>query len=77
MLVARLSRCWGVVVIWAAGVVSGGVRCVMWQAGDMEGVVDVGDMGVWLSCLVFRRLSWFVGSQGCSWWWGSLVALWW
>ena len=68
--VARLSRCWGVVVVWAAGVVSGGVRCVTWQAGDMEGarfVVDVGDVGVWLSCLVFRRLSWFVGTRGCSW----------
>ena len=41
----------------------------MWQAGDMEGahfVVDVGDMGVWLSCLVFKRLLWLVGSQGCS-----------
>ena len=58
-------------IVWAAGVVCGGVSCVMWHAGDMEGAqvaVDVGDMGVWLSCLVFTWLSWFVGSQGCSWW---------
>ena len=37
-----------------------------WQAGGMDGarfVVDVGDVGVWLSCLVFRRLSWFMGSR--------------
>ena len=74
---ARLSRCWGV---WAAVVVCGGVSRVTWHAGDMHGarfVVDVGGMGVWLSCLVLRRLSWFVGSRGCSWWWGSLVAPWW
>ena len=38
-------------------------------AGDVEGagvVVDAGDVGVWLSCFVGRRLSWFVG-QGCLW----------
>ena len=54
--------------------------CMTWQAGDMEGacfVVDIGNVGVWLSCLVFRQLSWFVGSWGCSWWWGSLVVPWW
>ena len=79
MPVAQLSRCWGVVVVWVAGVVSGAVRCMMWQAGDMEGarfVVDVGDVGMWLSCLVFRQWSWFMGSRGCSWSWGSLVATW-
>ena len=39
-----------------------------WQAGDMEGARFVVDVGMWLSCLVFRQLSWFVGSRGCSWW---------
>ena len=84
-LCTQLLRCWGV---WAAVVVCGGVSRVTWHAGDMDGarfVVDVGGMGMWLSCLVFRRLSclvfrrlsWFVGSRGCSWWWGSLVAPWW
>ena len=33
---------------------------------------------VWLSCFVVRRLSWFVGGQGRSWWWvlrvGDVVA---
>ena len=50
-------------------------------AGDVEGalgVVDAGDVSLWLLCLVSRRLSWFVGSQGCSWWWvlqgGDVVA---
>ena len=58
----------GVVVVWAAGVVCGGVSHVTWHAGDMDGthfVVAVGNMGVWLSCLVVRRLLWFVGSRGC------------
>ena len=50
-------------------------------AGDVEGalgVVDAGDVGLWLSCLVVSRLSWFVGGQGSSWWWvlrgGDVVA---
>ena len=52
----------------------GGQVCLWWglrdvAAGDVEGaciVVDTGDMGVWLSCFVGGRLSWFVGGQGCS-----------
>ena len=66
----------GVVIVWAAGVVSGGVRCVTWQAGDMEGarfVVDVGDMRVWLLCLVSGgcRGLWVAGvvrGGGCHLW---------
>ena len=41
-------------------------------ADDVEGarvVVDAGDVGVWLSCFIVRRLLWSVGGQGCSWWW--------
>ena len=48
----------------------------------MEGaciVVDVGDVGMWLSCFIVRQLLWSVGSQGCSWWWvlplGDVVAV--
>ena len=54
-LCAQLSRCWGVVVVWAAGVVCGGVSHVTWHAGDMDSacfVVDVGDMGMWC-CVLF------------------------
>ena len=47
-----------------------------WHAGNMEGahiVVDIGDMAVWLLCLLCRQLLWFMGSWGCWWWWGLLV----
>ena len=50
--VGRLSS------FWAAGLVRGGVGCVTWHAGDMEGasvVVDVDDVAVWLSDLFVRR----------------------
>ena len=43
---------------WVAGLVRGGVGCVMWHAGDMEGasvVVDVGDVAVWLLDWLVRR----------------------
>ena len=51
-------------------------------AGNVEGariVVDVGDVGMHV-VVVFccQALSWFVGSQGSSWWWvlqvGDVVA---
>ena len=50
--VGRLSSC------WVAGLVRGGVGCVTWHAGDMEGasvVVDAGDVAVWLSDWFVRR----------------------
>ena len=67
-------------VFFACGCRLGGCRrlggwvCLWWglrdvAAGDVEGtgvVVDAGDVGVWLSCFVGGRLSWFVG-QGCLW----------
>ena len=43
---------------WVAGLVHGGVGCVTWHAGDMEGasvVVDAGDVAVWLSDWFVRR----------------------
>ena len=43
-------------LFWASGLVCGGVGCVTWHAGNMEGtsiIVDAGDMAMWLS-------DWFV-----------------
>ena len=57
-LCVQLSRCWAVVVVLGAGLVHGGVGCVTWHAGDMEGasvVVDAGDVAVWLSDLFVRQ----------------------
>ena len=45
----------------------GDVGGMMWHVGNMEGtpyVVDAGDVGVWLSGLLVRRLSCFVGGVG-------------
>ena len=72
------GRCLPLAVFFACGCRLGGCRrlggwvCLWWgrdvAAGDVEGagvVVGAGDVGVWLSCFVGRRLLWFVG-QGCS-----------
>ena len=60
--VARLSRCWRVVVVWAAGVVNGGVRWVTWQAGDMAGALLL-TLATWAcGCRV-----WFSGGCRGSW----------
>ena len=64
-------------VVWAAGVVRGGVGCVTWHVGNMKGTcggVDTGDMAMWFSCSFVWQLSWFVGSQHCLSWWGLLAS---
>ena len=63
-----------------ARVICGGVSCITWHAGGMDStcfVVEVGDVGVWLSCLGFRQLLCLMGSKGCLWCWGSLLVMWW
>ena len=66
--------------------VCGGVGCVTWHAGDMEGtciVVDVGDVAMWLSWLCGCHVcfaghchdlwvAWVVSGGG-----GYLWAMWW
>ena len=57
---------------------SGGRRvcgggCVTWQGATRRthalSLTLVTWACAWLSCFVVRRLSSFVGGQGCSWWW--------
>ena len=59
-----------------------GGGCVTWQRATWRAhalsLTLVTWACVWLSCFVVRWLSWFVGGQGCSWWWvlrvGDVVA---
>ena len=59
-----------------------GGGCVMWQGVTWRAhalsLTLVTWACMWLSCFVVRWLSWFVGGQGCSWWWvlrvGDVVA---
>ena len=49
-----------------------GGGCVTWQRATWRAhalsLTLVMWACVWLSCFVVRRLLWFVGDQGCSWW---------